>query len=74
MEATPESVEAWVQLMQTILDMTLLGAATELNSWFMGANIPGKAHAPLHYFGGAAGYFDELSNSIESGFEGFTFA
>jgi cyclohexanone monooxygenase len=74
MEATPESVEAWVQLMQTILDMTLLGAATELNSWFMGANIPGKAHAPLHYFGGAAGYFDELNNSVESGFDGFTFA
>jgi cation diffusion facilitator CzcD-associated flavoprotein CzcO len=73
MEATPESVEAWVQLMQTILDMTLLGAAVELNSWFMGANIPGKAHAPLHYFGGAAGYFDELNNSIAGGFEGFTF-
>ncbi|QKS01878.1 NAD(P)/FAD-dependent oxidoreductase [Sphingomonas sp. CL5.1] len=67
-EGRPEAVERWIRLMYELLDATLLGQATELNSWFMGANIPGKAHAPLHYFGGAAGYFDELQRSIDTGF------
>lgn len=69
-EAKPEAVDSWVQLMQDLLDLTLLGKATELKSWFMGANIEGKAHAPLHYFGGAAGYFDELQASLERNFSG----
>jgi cyclohexanone monooxygenase len=68
-EARPEAVAAWVRLMQELLDQTLLGQATELKSWFMGANIPGKAHAPLHYFGGAAGYFEEIRNSLSADFK-----
>lgn len=68
-EAKPEAVDGWVQLMQDLLDQTLLGKATELKSWFMGANIPGKAHAPLHYFGGAAGYFAELQKSFDTDFK-----
>lgn len=74
-EARPEAVDRWVQLMQDLLDETLLGQAVELKSWFMGANIPGKAHAPLHYFGGAAGYFDEIAKSLANDFKddlGFT--
>ncbi|QUT06871.1 NAD(P)/FAD-dependent oxidoreductase [Sphingobium phenoxybenzoativorans] len=67
-EAKAEAVDAWVQLMQDLLDQTLLGQAVELKSWFMGANIPGKAHAPLHYFGGASGYFDEIDKSINNEF------
>ncbi|WP_068071928.1 flavin-containing monooxygenase [Novosphingobium lentum] len=72
-EVRPDAVDGWVQLMQELLDSTLLGAATELKSWFMGANIPGKAHAPLHYFGGAAGYFDELKASRDADFGEFVF-
>ena len=67
-EARPEAVVGWVQLMQDLLDQTLLGQAVEQNSWFMGANIPGKAHAPLHYFGGAAGYFKEIDKSLANEF------
>ncbi|MFD2580161.1 flavin-containing monooxygenase [Novosphingobium colocasiae] len=72
-EAKPEAVAAWSKLMFDLLDATLLGRATELGSWFMGANIEGKAHAPLHYFGGAAGYFDELDKSVASGFAELNF-
>ncbi len=68
-EAKPEAVESWIKLMQDLLDATLLGQATELKSWFLGANIPGKAHAPLHYFGGASGYFTELESSLSNDFE-----
>ena len=71
-EVTPQAVQAWVEKVQMLLDSTLLGGATELHSWFMGANIPGKAHAPLFYFGGATAYFDELQHSIDCGFPGFT--
>jgi len=73
-EVKPGPVEDWVNLMTELLDQTLLGQATELGSWFMGANIPGKAHAPLHYFGGAAGYFDELQKSLDSNFSELTFS
>lgn len=67
-EVKSQAVEDWGKLMHDLLDQTLLGQATELGSWFMGANIPGKAHAPLHYFGGAAGYFEELDNSLRADF------
>jgi cyclohexanone monooxygenase len=70
-ESTPEAVQAWVDQIQVLLDATLLGGATQLKSWFMGANIPGKAHAPLFYFGGATAYFDELQRSADSDFPGF---
>ena len=67
-EVQPQAVDEWVALMQTMLDATLLGGATELRSWFMGANVEGKSHAPLFYFGGAAAYFDELDKSLASDF------
>lgn len=73
-EVSPEPVEAWVALMQEMLDATLLGGATELRSWFMGANVEGKTHAPLFYFGGAAAYFDEVDKSLASDFAELEYA
>lgn len=73
-EVSPEPVEAWVALMQEMLDATLLGGATELRSWFMGANVEGKTHAPLFYFGGAAAYFDEIDKSVTSDFAELEYA
>lgn len=73
-EVSPEPVEAWVALMQEMLDATLLGGATELRSWFMGANVEGKTHAPLFYFGGAAAYFDEIDKSVASDFAELEYA
>ena len=70
-EPTPEAVEAWTRLMQTLLDQTLLGRGAEVGTWFLGANIPGKARCVLFYFGGAEAYFNELNTSIERGFPGF---
>ncbi|MEZ5748789.1 MAG: NAD(P)/FAD-dependent oxidoreductase [Caenibius sp.] len=73
-EVSPEPVEAWVALMQEMLDATLLGGATELRSWFMGANVEGKTHAPLFYFGGAAAYFDEVDKSLAGDFAELEYA
>jgi cation diffusion facilitator CzcD-associated flavoprotein CzcO len=74
MEATPEAVEQWGRHIQELLDATLLGKGTEVNSWFLGANVPGKAHAVLFYFGGAAAYFKELEESLQRDFVGFALA
>jgi cation diffusion facilitator CzcD-associated flavoprotein CzcO len=73
-EPTPPSVERWGQHIQALLDATLLGRGTEVNSWYLGANIPGKAHSVLFYFGGAGAYFDELRESFEQRFPGFVFS
>jgi cyclohexanone monooxygenase len=73
-EATPEATAAWKKQIQAMLDATLLGKGVEHHTWFLGANIPGKAHAVLFYFGGAEAYFNELQQSAERGFPGFSFA
>jgi cyclohexanone monooxygenase len=70
-EPTPAAVASWTRHMQELLDATLLGRGTEVNSWYLGANIPGKAHSVLFYFGGAAAYFKELTDSVKGGFKDF---
>ncbi|KKC26082.1 flavin-containing monooxygenase [Sphingomonas sp. SRS2] len=73
-EASPEEVQAWTDHITTLLDATLLAKVGGLTSWFLGSNIPGKPRSPLFHFGGANRYFDELRESAESGFPGFTIA
>ena len=45
-----------------------------MNTWFLGANIPGKTPSVLFYFGGADNYFKELEKSVDSNFAGFAFS
>ena len=73
-EPTAPAVEQWGHHIQELLDATLLGAGIEVNSWYLGANVPGKAHSVLFYFGGAGAYFKELHESFEQRFPGFVFA
>ncbi|MEU2257797.1 NAD(P)/FAD-dependent oxidoreductase [Nocardia xishanensis] len=73
MEPTPESVDSWVQHAGEILEGTVLANAATANSWFLGANIPGKPRGILAYFGGAGTYFDRLDSEAEADFPGFTF-
>jgi cyclohexanone monooxygenase len=73
-EAKPEAVTHWTSLMQELVGQTLMRDAASLGSWFMGANIPGKPHSVLFYFGGAAGYFAEVDQEAEKGFPNFNFS
>jgi len=73
MEAQPEAVERWAQLMWDYLNATILGGAVNQRSWYMGANIPGKTHAPMNHFGGSAAYFADIDRSLKEGFPGFDF-
>ena len=74
MEPTPAAVESWVQHNEDVVSSSILHKGEEVHSYFLGANIPGKAHAVLAYFGGAGTYFQRLAQEVESGFPGFVLA
>jgi cyclohexanone monooxygenase len=71
MEATPEAMDAWLNKLQAIIDATVLGQGEAVRTWFLGANVPGKAHVPLFYLGGAPAYCDELRDSAAHEYSGF---
>ncbi|CAN5258710.1 NAD(P)/FAD-dependent oxidoreductase [soil metagenome] len=70
-EATAEGVSAWSDQCDLILNATLLAQGEADRAWFLGANIPGKTPSTLFYFGGAAGYFDELNKEASEEYPDF---
>lgn len=67
-EATPEAEEAWAQHAEEMVNMTLLPKA---DSWWMGANVPGKKRQTLNYVGGLPTYLDRLNTCARRNYEGF---
>ncbi|MGW5149382.1 flavin-containing monooxygenase [Rhodococcus koreensis] len=72
-DPNPDAVDAWVRHNEEVLEGTVLANAAVANSWFLGANIPGKPRGILAYFGGAGNYFDRIREETTSGFPGFSF-
>ncbi len=72
-EATPEAQEQWVAHVNEVVGATLMTGA---NSWYMSANIPGKARAFLPYLGpeGVGGYRKKCDEVAAKGYEGFELA
>ena len=66
-EATPEAEDVWGAALAEMADSTLLSKA---DSWYMGANIPGKPRQLLSYFG-VNDYMDICNESSNSGYSGF---
>ena len=66
--ATPEAEEAWTDHVNELAVGTLL---SEVDSWFFGANIPGKKRTVLMYFGGAPVYRKKVDEVAAKGYEGF---
>jgi cation diffusion facilitator CzcD-associated flavoprotein CzcO len=66
--ATPQAEEKWVQHLDESARRTIL---YDTNSWFMGANIPGKKRAILLYAGNAATYRKECQEAAAKDYEGF---
>jgi cyclohexanone monooxygenase len=73
MEATPSSVAAYCSRLDELLEATLLSDAASVRSYYVGANIPGKPHKVLFYFGGAAKYFQEIHGVAQRDWDGFDF-
>ena len=67
-EATPEAQEAWVEHSNEIGNQTLYPLA---NSWYMGANVPGKPRVFLPYIGGCGPYREKCDEVAAKGYEGF---
>ena len=67
-EATPEAENNWRSTVHAIAHMTLFPRA---DSWYMGANIPGKPREMLNWPGGLQMYLSACRSSAERGYEGF---
>ncbi len=70
-EADLRAEEDWVALVSEVANGTL---HVQANSWYMGANIPGKPRVMLPYVGGL-GVYTNICNAIAAeGYRGFSFA
>jgi cyclohexanone monooxygenase len=67
-EATPDSETKWVEHVNEVADSTLYPLA---NSWYVGANIPGKPRVFMPYVGGVAAYTRKCTEVARNGYEGF---
>ena len=64
-EATLEAEDEWMRHMHEVSEDSLLYLA---NSWYMGANIPGKPRALLSYLGGLENYRQQCSAGESNGY------
>ncbi len=67
-EVTYEAQESWMEHVRQQSDRNV-GAATD--SWFNGANIPGKPRSPLFFFGSFGLYRRRCDDVAEQGYQGF---
>ena len=68
-EPTADSEEAWGTEVSTLANATLF---PRTDSWWTGANIPGKPRYFSVYLGGSI-YYQRLSDMADKGYEGFMF-
>ena len=69
--AEPAAEDGWVQHTNEVADGTLYPLA---NSWYMGANIPGKPRVFMPYVGGVTAYKKKCDEVAAKGYEGFMLA
>ena len=67
-EATHEAEDKWVAHVNEVAHTTLYPQA---NSWYMGANIPGKPRIFMPYIGGVHVYRQICDAVAAKGYEGF---
>ncbi len=70
-EATSEAEDGWVVHVNEVADMTLYPQA---DSWYMGANVPGKPRQFLPYVGGYPLYAETCNNVAAGGYAEFEVA
>ncbi len=68
-EATPDAVDNWIAECNKRADATLFPRA---NSWYMGANVPGKPRVFMLFIGGFATYLDICAEVAAAGYKGFS--
>ena len=69
-EATEEAQDAWVEHVAEVGSHSLFVRA---NSWYVGANIPGKPRVVMPYAGGQPTYRERCNAVKDAEYEGFEF-
>lgn len=69
-EADPAAEQAW---QRTVLDTAASAVQTQADSWYVGANIPGKPRTILVYTGGESRYREICDAVRMDGYRGFLF-
>ena len=67
-EPLREAEDEWVEHVNVVAHQTLFPQA---NSWYMGANIPGKPRLFMPYIGGVGTYREECDEIVAKGYKGF---
>jgi cyclohexanone monooxygenase len=67
-EAEADAEDRWVAHVNEVADRTLFPRA---NSWYVGANIPGKPRVFMPYVGGVVPYRMKCDEVAANGYEGF---
>ena len=67
-EASAEAEAEWVAHVAEVAAPTLFPQA---NSWYMGANVPGKPRVFLPYVGGFPAYVEACNDVVANGYRGF---
>jgi cation diffusion facilitator CzcD-associated flavoprotein CzcO len=68
MEPTRDAVDGWVAELARRADASLF---TKANSWYLGANVPGKPRVFMLFIGGFAAYNDICTEVADAGYKGF---
>jgi cation diffusion facilitator CzcD-associated flavoprotein CzcO len=69
-EPTERAQDTWVEHVADVARDSLMGKA---NSWYVGANIPGKPRVVMPYTGGQPIYRERCDEVVKRGYEGFEF-
>lgn len=67
-DADPQAEVEWVQHVSDIADQTMYMLA---DSWYLGANIPGKPRVFMPYAGGVGPYRERCDEIAENSYKGF---
>jgi cyclohexanone monooxygenase len=70
-QPTLESEDEWVDHVNAVADFTLFPTA---NSWYVGANVPGKPRVFMPYIGGLPRYTKVIEGVAADGYRGFVLA
>jgi cation diffusion facilitator CzcD-associated flavoprotein CzcO len=70
-EADSEAQVAWAHEVANMANTTLY---TKADSWYMGANVPGKPRVFLMYIGGLDRYVERCEAIVRDGYAGFKFS
>ena len=62
--------DAWVAHVNQLANATLFPQG---NSWYLGANVPGKPRVFMPYVGGVGRYREECTEIASNGYRGFEF-